>query len=106
MASVSIASTSTYEPVEIDVFGADYRTVPQTRSITQKGDEIEAKLEAASTPDELVAAIGDAVDLRVKPIEGTKKASTLIKERWKADEVTLDSLLRFLDDVRAADRPH
>lgn len=103
MAAVSIGQA--YAAVEVDLWGAKYETVPQTRSVTQKADAIEGKIEGAESADDLVSAIADAIDLRVKPVEGTKKASTLIKEKWKADELSLPALLGFLDGVRAADHP-
>lgn len=116
-----------YEPVEVDLWGKPYETVPATRSLAIKGaplidklndlrtsvdykdlglaeDADPAAVQAAIT-DELVKAMGKLLDLKLRPVEGTRKASTLVREKWNADEVTLAQLETLLEDIGEADRP-
>lgn len=101
---VSLGGTA-YEAVEVDLWGSPYRTVAVTRSVSGKADAAHDKINAAEEPDAIVGAIAEMIDLRVRPVEGTKKASTLIKEKWKADELTVDQLFGFLGAIEEADRP-
>lgn len=94
-----------YLPVEVDLWGQAFKTVPATRSVGKKVEGFQEQVEAATDSDQVVAAVGNILDVRIKPVEGTRKASTVIKEKWKADELTLDQLLAFLGDLEEADRP-
>lgn len=104
MAQVTVSSA--YVPVEVDLWGEPYVTVAQTRSVVKNADKAEEKISAAGNSDQLVKAICEVIDLRVKPKEGDKKAGALIDEKWKADELSIPALLHLLDDIREADHPH
>ncbi len=105
MSKVSLGGTA-YEPVEVDLWDVQYTTVPLTRSVSLKTDSVQDRINAAVDQDELVAAIGDLLDLRLQPtVKGSRKPKTLVAEKWKADAVTIDQLFAFLANLGEADRP-
>lgn len=94
-----------YHPVEVDLWGKQFVTVPATRSVSEKAEPLIDKLNEATDLEDIVKGIGALLDIKLNPVEGAKKASTLVREKWKADEVTIDQLNKLLDDIREADRP-
>lgn len=101
----SISIGGDYQPVQVDLWGAAYETVAATRSVTEKVDPLIDALNAAETPDDIVKAIGALLDVKLKAVEGARKASTLVKEKWKADQLSIDQLTKLLEDIQEADRP-
>lgn len=104
MARVSIGQpTATYE---VDLWGTIYTAKPATRSVAKKGQALIERIEKATETDEAAAVYGDALDLRLEPANGKRvKASTIVKRKWEADEVTLDQLAGLLEGIAEADRP-
>ena len=101
----SVSIVETYEPVEVDLWGTPFKTQPLTRSLDQKIDGFQDKIDQAEDADQIVAAVAELLDIRLVPLEGTKKASTVIKDKWKKDALTTAQLLRFLGNLEEADRP-
>jgi len=97
----------------VDVFERAYRLKAVTRSVQKALDKVQKDIEAFYADDDadgekfapLVAA---AIDELLEP-EGNNRtrAKTLILEKWKADELQIDELRRFFDDLqeRAVARP-
>lgn len=106
--SVSIARA--YRPVEVDLWGAAYETVDVTRSGARKVAEIEkqmGELEEGQS-DEMIGLMAEMLDVKLANANGSKKkASTHIKAKWQADELSLDQLFSFLGQIAEAeqDRP-
>jgi hypothetical protein len=92
--------------VDVDLWGTVFDVKPATRSVAREAKEYTERLTAAEQDgdeDTMVIIIGELLDLRLVPAEGRrKKASTLISEKWEADELTLAQLLDFVDDLGAA----
>lgn len=102
MSAVAIGG---YTPVEVDLWGHPYETVAATRAVSEKARPLVDKLQTVESPDTLVETMAAIIDLRVRPVEGTRKASTLIKAKWRDDEVTVDAVTQLMKDLREADRP-
>ncbi len=104
--------------VEVDLWGTMYDLLPVTRSLEtplaeagRKVTEVltqepEAGKEEAQA-DQLVEAVSAVLDLRLKPQNGARtKASKKILDAWKADKLSVDQILDFLEDLKdATDRP-
>lgn len=87
------------EPFQVDLWGTVFDAVPPTRSVLAKLDPLEDKLLEDPDPDGQVDAICAVLDVRLRPVEGTKKPSTLVKAKWKADDVTLVQLYGLLQQI-------
>jgi hypothetical protein len=93
---------------DVDLWGKAFETVPATRSVERKIQELEAKLRELTDDqtDEMVALTAEMLDARLKPAgQGRKKASEIIIEKWNGDELTVSQLLDFVGVVSEADRP-
>jgi hypothetical protein len=107
MPSVSIHRA--YSPVEVDLWhengGGLFETVDLPRSKLKCVNEIEAEIaEIEATPDaldELIEKLGEMFDLKLMPIDGRrKKPSTIIKAKWKTDDMTINQLRSFAATVQ------
>jgi hypothetical protein len=110
MSRISIGQA--YEPVEIDLWedngGGVFVTEDLPRSKQKKAEKLLGAVYETEEGGEDVAvdAIGQFLDLKLVPKNGTKvKPSTLVSKKWKADELTMRQLLAFLQAVAEADRP-
>jgi hypothetical protein len=107
MARIGLARA--YSPVEVDLSpnGSGsllYETVDIVRSGARKAADFEIKLETATDPDEYVKAVAELLDLKLVPkAPNRKKASTVIKEQWKADQLSIPALEKFLDALGEED---
>jgi len=106
--TVSIARA--YKPVEIDLWGSKFLTVDLPRSKSEKAKEITREVnvmrENLGTEDwdEVVAKISEGLDLRLdKGPVVKKKPSTLLKAKWKADEISLNRIFEFLSEISMAE---
>jgi hypothetical protein len=97
----------------IDVFERAYRLKPVTRSVQKALDKVQKQIDEFYLADDadgeqFAALVATALDELLAP-EGNNRtrAKTLILEKWKADELAIDELRRFFDDVqeRAVARP-
>lgn len=90
----------------VDVFDRAYRLRAITRSVekglSKAGREIDALMkEDDADGDQLVSLLADVLDAMLEP-EGTNrtKAKTVVMEKWKADDLSLDGLRRFADELQ------
>lgn len=105
MAPISITAEP-FVPVEVDLWGTVYRTVPVTRSVQKKLDALSGDIEAAGDDgDKVIEAIGQLLDALFEKTTAAKRASVLVSKKWKADELQFDRLLAFLSELRQAERP-
>ena len=97
----------------VDVFDRAYRLKAVTRSVQKALDKVQKDIEAFYADDDadgekFAALVAAAIDELLEP-EGNNRtrAKTLILEKWKADELQIDELRRFFDDLqeRAVARP-
>lgn len=106
----SIAISRAYKPVEIDLWGSKFETVDLPRSASKRAVEVSEEVTAMREDlghadwDELVAKIGEGLDIRLQAVAGgKKKASSLLKAKWKADEISLNRIFEFLAEVATAE---
>lgn len=100
------------EPFDIDLWdgqgGGLYVCAPATKSVNDKGTPLLAEFNtavAADEHDQAVEIMGQILDLRLSPVAGKTKASTLVKRQWDADKVTVDELIALFEDIQEASRP-
>lgn len=94
-----------FRSIEVDLWGEVYETVDLTRSQEQQSDEAWAEIQAAEDSEKAVGAWGRLFDLLLSPIgESKKKPSTLLKQRYKADEFGSKRLTGLLGDIAAAEQ--
>ncbi len=100
----TIAISRAYSPVEVDLWGAKFETVDLSRSAEIKAEEIRSALALSSGIQAEIDKLAELMDVRLRPLGGVKKKpSTLIKAKWKANELTRRQLYSFLDEVGLAD---
>lgn len=93
---------------DVDLWGKKFVTVPAVRSVYKRLQELERKFDELTDdqPDEQVEVMAEILDARLKPAgQGRKKAGEIIKEKWKADELSIGQLLDFAAVVADADHP-
>lgn len=91
------------DKVEVDLFGTAFEAQPATRSLMKESEPFERELDKADDSDDVIAAVGRLLDIRLKSANGSKrKPSTIVKEKWEADELSTGSLLAFLADLNGA----
>lgn len=97
-ATPKISIAPGYEPAEVDLWGQAYETVPATRSVCRKAAALEREAEQTDGGDDdsVVKLYADLVDLRLVPKGHKTKPSTVITAKWKAEELTVAQLTRFL----------
>lgn len=107
MGRISIADS--LETFEVDLWGRIFESVPVTRSVQMRATELErgeGEALESEEPDEIVAYLGKILDLRLKPAKGARKAaSEVIAEKWQADELSIPTLLAFVQRLGEADDP-
>lgn len=96
---ISIAQA--YEPVEVDLWGELHKTRPITRSVEKRIDAAKEQVAKAETTDQGVKALAKLISLHL----GDDSIVSKIEQKWKADELTVNQLVAFADQVAEADRP-
>jgi hypothetical protein len=94
--------------VDVEMWDKTFETIPATRSVERNVAALERQLTELpdDDTDKMVELTAQVIDLRLKPKgNARKKAGELVIEKWQADELTLDALLQFVNDLGAADRP-
>src|SRR5947209_7204406 len=99
MSPISIAQP--YEPVEVDLWGELHKTRLITRTIERKIDKAREEVGKAETTDAAVKAYAKIIALYL----GDEKIAQTLDAKWKADELTINQLVAFVDAVVEADRP-
>ena len=93
----------------VDLLGVEYETVPRTRSVTMaasKLGETEGDIldDDNADPDLQVEYLAKIVGLRLKPVDDTaQSASERLRELWKDDKLTLDQLLKLIEELSVAE---
>lgn len=106
MSKVSIGAGAPFDPVVVDLWGHEFNTVPVTRSVAKRLGEHERKLSEEEDPDLVVELIAAMLDEHLKPSNGKRtKPSSIIKEKWEADELSLPQLTQLSADLADAGRP-
>jgi hypothetical protein len=90
----------------VDVFERAYRLKSITRTVQRSLDKVDKDMRALMADDDadgdqLVGLLADAIDGLLEP-EGNNRipAKKVVLEKWKADELSLDGLRRFADDLQ------
>ena len=90
----------------VDVFGLAYRLRALTRSVQSALDKVDKELRTSMNGDDadgdtLVGVLGGALEALLAP-EGNndRPVGELVVEKWEADELSLDALRRFADDLQ------
>lgn len=104
---MAIPIARAFVPVEVDLWGELFETVDVPRSGAKKAVQLQAELNQLDedAQDEAVELIAQIIDLKLTAADGKKtKPSTLIKRKWKADELSVRGLFAFLAEIGAAER--
>lgn len=106
---MTISMGEAFGRVDVDLWSDDdepnFRTRPLVRSLVLALAELDEKagtIDDSATAKNLDAAmdlLAERADLLLEPIVGKGKASTLIRRKWKADEVTPDQIGAFLEQL-------
>jgi hypothetical protein len=97
--------------VDVDLWGTPFEAIRVTALTEPAIDEQLAEVERSFGGRELEAgemaeALGLRFDARLTPVEGDKKASDIVREKWNAGEVDVPQLQRFWAAVlEEIDRP-
>ena len=109
MARISLGGQAAVEAIEVELWDRVFAVRPITRSVQNKVDELQAKLNAAADADEAVALFAEQIGTLAEPTGGQKKtASAVIVEKWEADELEMAQIAAFVEQVQeaaAAGRP-
>lgn len=97
----------TYTAADVDLWGTPFVTVAATKTVRQQANGLDVELEQVGEDDEkAIDLFGRILDLRLKPkANGRKKPSQLLREKWDADQVTIDQIGAFLEALGDADPP-
>lgn len=100
--TVSIARA--YNPVEVDLWGTKFETIDVPRSGAKKAQALEDEIDTIERGeemfDELVEKIAELMDIKLVPVEGSKKPSTIVKKKWKSDDLSIGQLMSFFREVQ------
>lgn len=107
MAKLTLAES--YEPVEVDLFGHDFVTTNVTRTTQIELGKLETLVDDATENqdvDKMVEALAKVLDLRLKAADNKRtKPSTVIVQRWEADELNILDLVKFVEELGRASAP-
>jgi hypothetical protein len=109
MAQRKITIADTFEPIEVDLFGLIYKTVPITRSVQHAAVELEKEAgdilnDATANPDDQVAYLAKAIALRLKAVEDdAPSAAEQIVTLYKDDKLCIDQIIGLIEDLSGED---
>ena len=90
----------------VDVFDHAFRLRAITRSVQRSLDDVDKQMRTLMSDDDadadsLVTILAGALDALLEPEgENRTKAKTLVLAKWKSDDLSLDGLRRFADDLQ------
>lgn len=92
------------ETTEVDICGTVFKTVPVTRSRQRALGTLDEQLNSVEgdddkADDKRVEIVAKMLDCILEPAEGDSKASALIVEKWKADELAFRWLFALLEQL-------
>jgi hypothetical protein len=106
MSKKLVASTDLFDAIEVDLWGDNFVVRQPTRAVERKVEEAAKGLDEmddGTTPEEVVAAMGDMLDAILEPVpneEGKKRhAKTVVKERYAADQIGFAHIEALLDKI-------
>jgi len=85
-----------------------FETVALTRSVERELTETMEKVEsfsAETTDEEALDVVLRMIDKMIEPAKGRKKASTILRDLWKAEEIESMDIIDFLNDLATQRRP-
>lgn len=103
MARVSLGGENGYvhTPIEVELWGRVFNTVPRTRTVKKKVAEITDKLATTNDPDELAQIYGEMLDTITVPTDGKRKtAGAVLVEKWQSGTVSEEELEDFAERLR------
>lgn len=109
MAQRKITIADTFEPIEVDLFGTLYKTVPITRSVQHAAVELEKEAgdilnDATANPDDQVAYLAKAIALRLKAADdAAPSAADQIVTLYTDDKLCLDQIVGLIEDLSGDD---
>lgn len=109
MAQRKITISDTFEPIEVDLFGVLYKTVPITRSVQHAAVELEKESgdilnDSTASPDDQVAYLAKAIALRLKATEdGSLNATEHIIALYNDDKLCIDQIISLIEDLSGDD---
>ena len=101
-----LAATPVDSRPSVEVFGGEYKIRAITRSVQRALDKVDKSMQALmkddnSTGDALVTVLADAMDALLAPtVDGQVSVKNVVVEKWEADELSLDGLRRFADELQ------
>jgi hypothetical protein len=107
MSRLSLGGTPALPSVEVDLWDRTYVARAMTRALTLEVEQLERKVREARSSDAGVEALADLIDAVLEPTGGQRKsAKALIVEKWKANELSVQQLVDFSDQLQGrADPP-
>lgn len=102
-----VSIEGSYEPVEVDLWGHTFETRDLSRKDEKKVEELQALAEQTDDEDEGFELVAKMLDLKLVPVSENgsraQKASTILKRKWKAEELGSRQLVRFIENVDRAE---
>jgi len=112
MTRIAITDAGGPKGVEVELWDdVIFDLVPITRSRQRALDELQKQFEeidenAEDAVDKAVDLLAKILDVQLKPTNGHRKlASAFVVAKWRADELTSDQLMTFVQRVAEAGRP-
>lgn len=105
MSARKITIADTFEPIEVDLLGVVYETIPVTRSVQHKLVELEKKSgnvleDTTANPDDQFKYLANIVAMRLKAVDdAAPDAAEHIISLYEADKLRLDQLISLIDDL-------
>jgi hypothetical protein len=96
------------DDLEIELWGATFSAVRITRSVRRALAKVEERGDKATDEDKEMAVLGDLLDLQLQSVGDGPKASALLLERWKKDDLEVAEawdVVSKLAEAQAARRP-
>lgn len=106
---MKVSIEGSYAAIEVDLWGHMYETKEATRSVHRQVRELEQKADASNDEDEAMECLAEMFDVKLVPVshkdDGKRpvKASTVVKKKWKDDELSLAKILRFFHEIGDAE---
>lgn len=103
---LSLGGQQSDDRPSVEVFGKPYKLRLITRSVQKSLEKVDRDLRAFMKDDDadsdsLVALLAGGLDALLAP-DGAHRTSVkkIVTEKWEADEISLDELRRFSDELQ------
>lgn len=92
--------------VEVELWERLFLARPMTRALTLELADLERQVHAAKTSDEAVERLAALIGAVLEPTGGQRKtADVLIVEKWQANELSVQQLMDFNDQLQGRQAP-